>query len=216
MNDVTIKDGIPELGIFVQGEQALVSSRTLSDIFDKRHDHVLRDIESIISNADTKWTAPNFGLSKYKDASGKSNREYLLTRKAFTLVAMGFTGKKAIDFKTRYIDAFEGMSELIFTRLNSKQGYKEMSKSIHDHIGNSQKYYIREANMVNRIVLGMSAKNFREVNGVESGEPIRDAVVSERLGLLDKAQRLNAELINAGIGFDNRKSVIAANYKDGG
>jgi Rha family phage regulatory protein len=63
-------------------------------MFDKRHDHVLRDIEEIVSRADEE-ALPNFGVSTYKDASGKSNPCYLLTRDGFTFTAMGFTGAKA-------------------------------------------------------------------------------------------------------------------------
>lgn len=43
-----------------------------------------------------EFTAPNFGVSEYKDSTGRNLPMYILTRDAFTLLAMGFTGKKAI------------------------------------------------------------------------------------------------------------------------
>jgi hypothetical protein len=48
----------------------------------------------IVSRANEEAQS-NFGLSTYKDASGKSNPCYLLTRDGFTFTAMGFTGVKA-------------------------------------------------------------------------------------------------------------------------
>ena len=45
----------------------------------------------------------------YKDASGKSNKEYLMNRDGFSLLVMGFTGTKALEWKLKYINAFNEM-----------------------------------------------------------------------------------------------------------
>lgn len=63
------------------------------------------------SNAD--FAARNFLLSEYTDTSGKKNKQYILTRDGFTLLAMGFTGAKAMQFKVAYISAFNRMEQLI-------------------------------------------------------------------------------------------------------
>ena len=49
--------------------------------------------------------------SKYKDASGKQNKCYLMTRDGFSLLVMGFTGQKALEWKLKYIEAFNYMEE---------------------------------------------------------------------------------------------------------
>ncbi len=51
----------------------------------------------------------NFTLIDYTDAKGEARPEYLLTRDGFTLLAMGFTGTKALQFKVAYINAFNRM-----------------------------------------------------------------------------------------------------------
>ena len=62
--------------------------------------------------------------SSYKAGTGKSYKEYLLTRDGFTLLAMGFTGSKAIEWKLKYIDAFNKMEQAL------KNPFKNMSKEL--------------------------------------------------------------------------------------
>ena len=211
-NEITIKNGVQELGIFEKNADAWVSSRNLSSMFDKRHDHVLRDIENAIGNLGKEFTVPNFGLSQYKDNSGKKNKEYFLNRKSFALIAMGFTGKKALEFKVKYIESFEMMLSLINTRQLSKQNYKIMTEAIREKLGDDPAIYAKEANMVNLIVLGMTAKNFKAVNRIDETESTRDHVVSEKLENLDRAQLLNSELIRAGLDYEPRQGIIKNNY----
>ena len=90
----------------------MTDSKTVAEVFGKRHDHVLRDIENLDVPED--FRAPNFGESKYKVNSGRNTvREhpmYLMTRQGFTILAMGFTGAKAMRWKIKYMEAFEEMS----------------------------------------------------------------------------------------------------------
>lgn len=52
-------------------------------------------------------------LSEYVDSKGETRNEYLLTRDGFSLVVMGFTGTKALEWKLKYIDAFNKMESAI-------------------------------------------------------------------------------------------------------
>jgi Rha family phage regulatory protein len=209
--NATIIDGIPELGISVSQNDSWVSSRTLASIFEKRHDHVLRDIEDSRKKLTPQFWVVNF-KSKTYTLRGKKYPEYLLNRKSFSIIAMGYTGKKAMEFKEKYIEAFEGMYELIKTRLISKGGYREMTMAIKQNQSNSGQYW-EEANMINVAVLGMTAKNFQDLNKIENGKT-RDGLVSEKLNNLDIAQRMNARLIKAGRSLDDRKSIINDMYKN--
>jgi Rha family phage regulatory protein len=78
--------------------------------FGKRHDHVMRDIQNLRQQVDPGYL-PNFGECKRINelANGKPEPYYRLTRDGFTLLAMGFTGKRALQFKLAYIDAFNKM-----------------------------------------------------------------------------------------------------------
>ena len=62
---------------------------------------------------------PMFEETTYiHEQNGQTYPMYYLNRDGFTLLAMGFTGKKALQFKLQYIDAFNRMEEM----LNPKTG----------------------------------------------------------------------------------------------
>jgi Rha family phage regulatory protein len=92
-------DSLLLLRVRDDGSVALVNSRDVAEAFDKRHDHVLRDIDAIL-------TSPNLGASwfrsgDYLDAKGEARRSFDLTRQGFTLLVMGWTGERAMAFKIR-------------------------------------------------------------------------------------------------------------------
>ena len=179
-------------------------------MFDKEHKNVLKDIqEKVLPHVSDDFNRLNFELVKYADKKGEKRPEYLLTNKAFSLVAMGFTGAKAMKFKEMYVEAFEAMLAHITTRKLSKEGYKKMCEAIYNNPENSKDYWI-EADLLNRTVLGMTAKQFGEVNDVE--EATRDVIVSEKLATLDAAQTFNANLIECGLPYDARKILIQKRF----
>lgn len=90
----------------------LVSSREVAERFEKEHKHVLETIRSLV--AEKSATKNMFIESSYINR-GKSYPEYLLTRDGFSLLAMGFTGAKALEWKLKYLEAFNKMEEVIKT-----------------------------------------------------------------------------------------------------
>nr|DAL24315.1 MAG TPA_asm: KilAC domain protein [Caudoviricetes sp.] len=97
--------------VMLKDRQAVTSSLNVSTTFDKRHDHILRNIDGL------KRDVPNFGEmfaeSSLPDSYGRDRRIYYMNRDGFTLLAMGFTGNKALKFKLEYIEAFNAMEEKI-------------------------------------------------------------------------------------------------------
>jgi len=95
-----------------QEGQLVVTSRQVAEHFDKRHADVLDKIDFLLSQINsTEKSVQYFIPSEYKDTSGKTNKEHLLTRDGFTLLAMGFTGTKALEWKLKYIEAFNRMEK---------------------------------------------------------------------------------------------------------
>jgi len=92
----------------------ITTSVIIADRFGKRHDHVIRDIENL--ECPDEFGLPNFGETSYTDQWNRKQKMYLITRDGFTLLAMGFTGKKAMEWKIKYIAAFNKMEELIKNR----------------------------------------------------------------------------------------------------
>lgn len=85
------------------------SSQLVAETFGKPHKNVLRDIAKICEQLPANFNQLNFEPVNYLDSHGQSRPMYLLTRDAFTLLAMGYTGKEAMAFKVKYIEAFNAM-----------------------------------------------------------------------------------------------------------
>lgn len=114
----------------------VADSLQVADSFGKRHSHVLRAIENLITSLsaeevavnDEEWmyekvigsTQPKIGLSEkyfipstYKDSTGRELSHYWLTRDGFSLLVMGFTGPAALHWKLLYIEAFNKMEQAL-------------------------------------------------------------------------------------------------------
>lgn len=97
----------------VNGE-VTANSREVAERFEKRHSDVLEKIVKLEGEIQpTENSARYFQASEYVDLKGETRKEYLLTRDGFSLIVMGFTGKKALEWKLKYIEAFNKMEEVI-------------------------------------------------------------------------------------------------------
>jgi len=94
----------------------MVSSREVADHFGKRHADLIRSIQAVTRNAPGSFNERNFALVEYVDPKGEKRPAYNLTRDGFVIVAMGFTGKKAIEWKIRYVMAFNAMEAELMGR----------------------------------------------------------------------------------------------------
>lgn len=101
----------PEISI-VNG-LAKTTSLAVAEFFEKRHDDVLKKIRSIINHIGNGWCPRNFAETQVerKTPTGGIVKDtiYEITRDGFALLAMGFTGKKALHWKLQYIKAFNAM-----------------------------------------------------------------------------------------------------------
>lgn len=95
--------------VFNQNGKLLTSSLLVAKTFGKEHARVMRDIRELACSEE--FRLGNFADTSYKDAQGKSQPMFHLTRDGFTLLVMGYTGKKAMQFKEDYINAFNQMEQ---------------------------------------------------------------------------------------------------------
>ena len=102
--------------VILQNNQALTTSLKVAEVFGKRHDHVVRDIRGLIGQMEGVpkiGESPMFVEGTYTNQQNKQQPMYYMNRDGFTLLAMGFTGAKALQFKMAYIDAFNKMEEAL-------------------------------------------------------------------------------------------------------
>lgn len=126
-----------------QGE-LVVSSREVAGNFEKEHRNVLRDVENIVKEGCSNLSRPLFIESKYQHPQNKQwYKEYLLTRDGFSLLVMGFTGKKALDWKLKYIEAFNEMEHYIKEQqLKVPTTYKEALQQLLAQVEENEKLQI--------------------------------------------------------------------------
>ena len=98
---------------FVQDGKVLTDSRTIAATFGKEHKDVLKAVRNLDCPAD--FRERNFAPSKYQseNRNGQMLPCYYITRDGFTILVMGFTGKKAMEFKIKYIEAFNAMERAL-------------------------------------------------------------------------------------------------------
>ncbi|MNR11924.1 Phage regulatory protein Rha [compost metagenome] len=99
------------------------TSRQVAELFGKEHRNVLRAIRLL--ECDEEFTALNYELTDFIDKNGDPRPEYLISKDGMVFLVMGFTGKKAAQFKLLYIRAFNWMMEQL-------QEDQELQHLLHD------------------------------------------------------------------------------------
>ncbi len=99
--------------VVMRNRQAVTTSLAVAQAFEKNHKDVLETIRTKISTAENSALLNMFVEDSYTATNGKRNKMYYMNRDGFTFIAMGFTGRKADEFKLKYIQAFNKMEEYI-------------------------------------------------------------------------------------------------------
>jgi Rha family phage regulatory protein len=199
-----------EYGVFADSnEVARVDSLSIAGFFEKRHDHVLRDIVKITgpkSGLSEDFIKTNFAESFYRDTTGRKLLCYQMTRDGFTVLVMGYTGAKAMRFKELYIKRFNEMEQFIKTLVAARQEFPLLTDHIKLLHENPKPYHFsNECDMLNRVALGMTAKQFRAEHGIEKGQSIRPYLTEQQVTLLDNLQKIDIGLLVAVPDFQQRK-----------
>lgn len=206
----------PEYELYEKDSQILCDSLQVAETFNKRHTHILDTISKLTepkNGLSEQFIKENFVLSSYKDITGRSNKMYLLTKDGFTVIAMGFTGKKAMRFKEEYIKRFNQMHEFIQSLQTAKLEFPEFTNAIMDaHEEPKHYHFSNEINMINKIVLGLNAKQFKEQNGIDKAEnSIRPYLTQEQIKAIETLQRFDIGLITMESDYQKRKEILT-NY----
>lgn len=208
-----MKELIPmdRYGVFADAnDTARASSLMVAEYFGKRHDNVMNSIRAILeSEDDDGFNVLNFKEIKYTDDRGRKQKAYAMTRDGFALLAMGFTGKKALQFKKAYIKRFNEMEKFIRTLVEARQEFPLLTANIKLIHENPKPYHFsNEADMLNKLVIGQTAKQFREAHGLKKGESIRPYLTDSQIALLDTLQKVDVGLLLAMPDFEQRKRQL--------
>lgn len=128
-----MKEDLTPIHVFQKRGELFTTSIDVADKFGKQHAHVLRSVRAILEN-DAELNGSDFGLVNFKETSyldEKNERRpmYEMTRSGFSILAMGFTGKKALQWKIKYEQAFSKMETALLNQKNlSWQANRQQGK----------------------------------------------------------------------------------------
>lgn len=186
-----------------------MSSREISKLTGKRHDNVMSDIRSMLESLEIQ--SPDF-LGDYKDSKGRTYQCFNLPKRETLILVSGYN----IQLRAKIIDRWDELEQKELnrikhnsTRQDSKLEYKPMTDAIalaHEEI--KPYHFSNEADLINRIVLGMTASKFKKHHDVEKGELIRDYMTTEQLNCIVSLQRANTVYIEDGLEFQERKQKL--------
>ena len=210
-----MKELVPKdyYGVFADtNDTARVDSQYVARFFAKEHKNVLADIRKILSpdsGASEEFGRLNFQPTVYTDGWNRKQVAYVMTRDGFTMLVMGYTGKKAMRFKELYIRRFNEMEQFINTLVAARKEFPLLTENIRLLHENPKPYHFsNECDMLNRIVTGMTAKQLRQVYGLEKGKSIRPYLTDEQVRMLETLQKVDIGLLVAVPDYAQRKRYL--------
>lgn len=197
-------------------EVTVVSSLDIAETFEKRHDDVLKSIRNL--ECSEEFRLRNFAESSYTNSQNKKQPMYYVTRDGFTLLAMGYTGEKAMKFKEAYIKQFNVMERMLQGKLIEREKgiavRQSLTKALQLSAENERMHghaYSTYTNCIYKVLFGMNANKLREHYGISKKDNLRDCFSAEELRAVQSMECMVSGLIDCGWGYDKIKAFIAEN-----
>lgn len=182
MNEIVFRDA---------NDQAVTSSLLVAEKFGKEHKHVLDSIRKLIEGCAEISADPMFEETTYvNEQNGQVYPMFLMNRDGFSLLVMGFNGKKAMQFKLDYINEFNKMEKMIRDSIKPKSQLEILQMSINQLV--EQEYRLSS---VERDV-AETKKEIEEMKQerIENGKLLLEAEVSgnkvPEISMRNKIRRL--------------------------
>ncbi|MBE6845586.1 MAG: Rha family transcriptional regulator [Ruminococcus sp.] len=195
-------------------EMTVVSSLDIAETFEKNHKEVLRDIRTL--ECSEEFGQRNFAPSSYMNSQNKKQPMYYVTRDGFTLLAMGYTGEKAMKFKEAYIKQFNAMEKMLQGKLIEREKgiavRQSLTKALQQSTENERMHghaYSTYTNCIYKVLFGMNANQLREHYNIGKKDNLRDCFSAEDLQAVQSMECMVSGLVACGWGYDKVKTFIA-------
>jgi Rha family phage regulatory protein len=196
-------------------EVTVVTSLDVAETFGKEHKNVLADIRNIQSDISSAEFSALFYEEAYTASNGKKNPMYYMNRDGFTLLVMGYTGEKAMQFKLAYIKQFNAMEKALIGKIKEREKgiavRQALTKAIQQSGENDRMHghvYSTYTDLIYKAVLGKSAKQLREEFGIGKQDNLRDLLSEEELVKVKSVEMVVSGLVDCGWGYDEIKAFI--------
>ena len=219
----------PDFQLYERKGKAFCSSLQVAETFEKQHAHVLRDIEAIrgvskIGESSTttidaervktisSFFDSNFTRTTYVNSQNKKQPMYLMTEEGFSVLVMGYTGDKAMYFKILYVKRFKDMENFLKNFILARDEFRPFTRAIEfAHEEPKSYHYSNECDMINRLVLGCTAKQFKTTHGIPVDTPsIRPYLAPEQSKAIRALQNEDIPLLYQHVPFQERKTILTA------
>ena len=195
-------------------EVTVVTSLDIARTFEKEHRNVLADIRKL--ECSDEFRLLNFEQSSYLNEQNHKQPMYYITRDGFTLLAMGYTGEKAMKFKEAYIKQFNAMERMLQGKLIEREKgiavRQSLTKALQLSAENERMHghaYSTYTNCIYKVLFGMNANKLREHYGISKKDNLRDCFSAEELRAVQSMECMVSGLIDCGWGYDKIKAFIA-------
>jgi len=191
--------------VFIENNKVVTDSLTVAKVFRKEHARVMRDIREL--GCSEEFRVGNFAESIYVNSQNKEMPKYSMSKKGFTLLAMGYTGKEAMKFKEAYIEEFERMESLLkVPRILSDR--EQLLASMKITIETSEK-----VDQIENKIISLEQKVEEQIT-LDHGEQRRlQRAISLRVYTLENNQPLRKKLFSE-LHREIKDRFAVASYKD--
>lgn len=194
-------------------EVAVVTSLDVAETFSKEHKHVLRDIREL--DCSEEFRQSNFEQSEYVNQQNHKQPMYYMTRDGFTILAMGYTGEKAMRFKEAYIRQFNAMEKSLIGKMKEREKgiavRQALTHALQVSLENERMHghaYSTYTNIVYKAVFGMNASQLRNELGITKNDNIRDFLSEEELKQVQNVEMYISALVGFGWGYEEIKEAV--------
>lgn len=177
--------------VIMYDKQVVTTSLKVAEIFEKEHKNVMQSIKNL--TAENSAVKKMFVEDSYLNSRNQQQPMYYMNRDGFTLLAMGFTGSKAMGFKLKYIEAFNQMEKKIKeeTQFRLPTNLAEMSTMFYSVMKDQDKKIEKQNEKVNFLMnlSGLTSPRNKELTKARNKKIIQVCGGSESNSYKDKSLR---------------------------
>ncbi len=182
--------------VMITDQKAVTTSLIVAEAFEKQHKDVLRAINRL--ECSEEFNRRNFAPISYRDPQNRLQSAFNITRDGFSFLAMGFTGKKAAEFKEAFIDQFNKMEQTLLKGAGDVKRYEfNHSRGTNAPLGLDIRYTLDLGKIIQKPTR-VGIKMVERLSGIDMSDLVEELgkPLSRSAGPLDQVARYLDLLMN--------------------
>ncbi|WP_369788331.1 Rha family transcriptional regulator [Rouxiella sp. WC2420] len=190
----------------------------IADGVGRDHDTIIKLVDRNKSDLE-EFGGVGFEIRTFDTNGGKQKQRVALINELQTTLLITYMRNNDVvrAFKKRLVSEFFRMRGALASkkldRNTSRLEYKPMTDAIkheREAAGKSiaPHHFSNEADLINRLAIGMTSAKFRVHHEIDKKESIRDYLTPMQIHCVTELQRANTVFISMGWDFDQRKEVL--------